>query len=494
MNPMKFRKLTLMLGLASFVATAAQAGFAPPPQFTPGKLAVLRAGDNNNYPWSSLGGAHQSPSFIDQFDPATPITIPSTDTGTEGPLFSVMIPTNDPESGGFAAMWFNGHASTEGYLAQSADSGTLAFTGYGGDILAQSGTPSQLNINRGICVIDSSGNTYIPYEGSDWYGLGSGSQTNPRGVVSDDGTNNFFGSGSLDGNEWYNPYLENPPQTVQILNSTRQVKTVNGVFYTSLQQGDGGGIYPQGIYNLQDENSDFPVDLPEGDFWVLNLVVPASPLYPNVEGFDMNPQRNIAYTADNSYGIQKYVEVNGNWQLACAFGIVANTAVGTPTWPSSYTGCFGLVVDWSGSYPVVFATTTEGAGGFANSNRLVRIDDNYNFTDGQVHTNDISVTTLATGWSANVAFRGLAWTPDRRAQITSQPASESVVSGSSASFTVAATANFANTYQWLVNGARITARRRPLIPSAPPLWGRAATPIRSLFPTLTARSKVPLRR
>ena len=93
-------------------------------------------------------------------------------------------------------MWINGHAGTEGYLALSDDAGTLAFSGYGGDILASNGTPSQLPIPRGICVIDVTGNSYIPYEGSDWYGLGAGSQTNPRGAVSDDGTNNFFGSGN----------------------------------------------------------------------------------------------------------------------------------------------------------------------------------------------------------------------------------------------------------------------------------------------------------
>ena len=59
MNHSKIRKFTLMLGMAGLMAATAQA------QFTAGKLAVLRAGDNGTYPWSSLGGAHQSPAFID---------------------------------------------------------------------------------------------------------------------------------------------------------------------------------------------------------------------------------------------------------------------------------------------------------------------------------------------------------------------------------------------------------------------------------------------
>jgi hypothetical protein len=443
MNAMKIHKLTLMAGLAGWMTATAHA------QFPAQGLAVLRAGDNGTSAASSLAGAHQAPTFVDAYSAVTPIVISSTNTGTNGPLFSVAIPTNDP-----GAMWFNGHAGTEGYLALSEDLSSLTFSGYGGDILAQSGTPSQLNINRGICVIAASGASSIAYEGSDWYGLGAGTQTNPRGVVSDDGVDNFWGSGSLDGTEWFNPTASDPPVTVQNLNSSRQVKIINGVFYTSLQEGDGGGQYPQGIYNLQTFGGGFPVTLPIGDSFFLNLVVPASAQYPNVEGFDMNPQRNIAYTADNTYGIQKYIEVNGNWSLACNFALTNNTSTGAPIYPGSYTGCFGLAVDWSGANPVVFATTTEGRGGYANSNRLVRLDDNFNFTDGQVHDVSADVVTLATGWSGNIAFRGLAWTPNLSPAITSNPANQSVVAGTPASFTVTATAVYANTYQWLVNGAQ----------------------------------------
>jgi hypothetical protein len=449
---MNTHKLALTLGLAFLVAATARA------QFLPRNLAVLRAGDNGTNAASSLAGAHQSPVFVDQFDPVVPIAISGTNTGTNGPLFSVAIPTNDPASvPPFAALWFNGHAGTEGYLALSGDASTLSFSGYGGDILSVQGTPSGLSIPRGICVIDVMGSNYIPYEGPAWYGLGAGSQTNPRGVVSDNGTNNFFGSGSLDGNEWYQPGNSSTPESIQNLSSVRAVKIINGFFYTSLQGNDGGSQYPPGIYDYSPVDLGGgllpPVALPEGDIFFLNLVVPASPLYPNVESFDLNPRKNIAYIADSAYGIQKYVEVAGNWTLACAFGITNNTSGSVTSFPASYTGCFGLVVDWSGSYPVLFATTTEGAGGFANANRVIRIDDNYNFTDGKLHTNDISVTTLATGWSANIAFRGLAWTPDRRPVITGNPASQSVVAGTPVTFSVGATTNFGNTYQWYVNGA-----------------------------------------
>lgn len=455
MKNMTLRKMTGTAAISLLVAAAAQA------QFTGGKLVVLRAGDNGpgqneSTNASDIAGAHQAPAFIDEYDPAVPISISSTNTGTNGPIFSVAIPTNDPTPGVYNSMWFNGHAGTEGYLAQSLDLGSVAWSGYGGDILAVSGTPSGLNIPRGISVIDVSGNTTIAYEGGNWYGLGAGTQTNPRGCVSDNGTNNFFGSGSEDGNEWYQLGNNATPESIQNFASTRSVRFINNFFYNSLQAGDGGSEYPPGIYNYAPPTIygglGTPVALPEGNAYFLNLVVPASPSYPNVEAYDISPQGNVCYMADNTYGIAKYQEIGGTWQLLCAFGVTNNTSTGPLVYPSSYTGFFGLVVDWtSASYPIVYGTTTEGNGGYANSNRLIRLDDNYNFTDGQLHTN-ITTTTLATGWSGNIVFKGLAWAPDRRPQITSQPANQSVVTGSAASFTVGVSTLFPNTYYWYVNG------------------------------------------
>ena len=447
------RHIIITTSLAALLACPAQA------QFSAGKLAVLRAGDNGTNQNSAssasdVGGSHQSPTFIDEFDPVIPINISATNTGTNGPIFSVAIPTNDPPVGQPQALWFNGHAGTEGYLAQSGDASTVSFSGYGGDILAQQGTPSDLNIPRGICVIDVSGNTYLPYDGQDWYGLGAGVQTNPRGVVSDNGTNNFFGSGSLDGTEWFNPAVPGTPVTAQNLGSSRQVKIINGVFYTSLQEADGMGQYPQGIYNLQTFGGGFPVALPEGDSFFLNLVIPASASYPNVDGFDINPQRNMAYIADDTYGIEKYVETNGNWQLQCVFAFTNHFDTTPPaSYPVGYSGAFGLVVDWSQTNPVLFATTTEELGSFINSNRLIRLVDNYNFTDGQAHDVSSNVITLATAWSTNVVFRGLAWAPNRGPMITTNPASQSVVASTPVSFTVGVNPDFTNTtYEWFVNG------------------------------------------
>jgi hypothetical protein len=445
---MNTHKLTVAFAIACMAATTARA------QFLPGKLAVLRAGDNGTNVVSILKNKN-APIFVDEFDPVIPTNISGTNTYTNGPMFSVAIPTNDPVSGPPAALFFNGQAGTEGNLARSGDHGSLAFAGYAGNIYASEtlGTPSSGPDNRGICVIGADGATYLPYVGQLWYGTNVG-KSNPRGVVSDNGTNNFWGSGNNFGNLWLND--NNGSITVtpfQNVNSTRSMNIINGILYTTLQAGDGGTLYPAGVYSFstgslsEDEIVFTPTALPESDFTEPNLVIPCAASYTSIEGFDISPDQTIAYTADINAGVQKYVRSGTSWRLACAFAIP-----GAPN-PAVNVGCFGLAVDWTGTnYPVVFATTTDANGQGANiaSNRLIRIDDNYGLNDGLLVTNP--VTVLATAWSTNIAFRGLAFTPDRNPEITTNLVNRTVVSSSPATFIIGATTNYPNTYYWLTNG------------------------------------------
>ena len=122
----------------------------------------------------------------------------------------------------------------------------------------------------------------------------------------------------------------------------------------------------------------------------------------------MNPDKTIAYMSDTLAGIQKYVKSGGAWKLAYNFAIPQNI----PAAENHATGCFGLVVDFSGSAPVIYATTTEGYGGTVNSNRVVRI----------VDTNATAVvTTVAQCTSTNIAFRGIDFTPESEPAIVTKP-------------------------------------------------------------------------
>ena len=106
----------------------------------------------------------------------------------------------------------------------------------------------------------------------------------------------------------------------------------------------------------------------------------------------------IAYTADVDGGIEKYVKSAGEWKLAYNFAIPQNI----PPAVNHELGCFAVAVDFSGSSPVIYATTTEGYNGCVNSNRVVQIVDT---------GANAAVTTLAQARSAEIAYRGIDFTP-----------------------------------------------------------------------------------
>jgi hypothetical protein len=128
-------------------------------------------------------------------------------------------------------------------------------------------------------------------------------------------------------------------------------------------------------------------------------VVPSVTNYKKVVDFDINPEGNIAYMSDTEAGIQKYVKSGKTWELAYNFSIPQHI----PPDLNNAAGCFGLVVDFNGLAPVIYATTTEGYGGSVNSNRVVRIVDT---------SSAAVVTTLVQAGSTNIAYRGIDFTPN----------------------------------------------------------------------------------
>ncbi len=120
-------------------------------------------------------------------------------------------------------------------------------------------------------------------------------------------------------------------------------------------------------------------------------------------------------------------------------------------------GCFGICVDFSGTNPVIYATTMEtgttpvnNAQGNPNQNRLIRIVDT-----GVSPGTNVVAQTLATAGTTNENFRGIDFTPDLRPQIDSAPVGYSTINGGSATFTVAADSVFALSYQWQQNGVNL---------------------------------------
>jgi hypothetical protein len=364
--------------LPPLLATVATAGLvhAQTSSFQPGQLAVLRAGDG-----VVPQQLKQAPLFIDQFDPKTFNAAPS---------YSLPVPTNGANS-----FFFNSHAATEGLLTRSADHRLLAFAGYGGvNLLEKPGVPSLLDIQRGFCTVDAAGtiHTFL-YQAHD-----SAEKVNPRGVATD-GTNHFWGCGNAGGTLYFHPGEGRGTLQFQPFQNSRAAKIIAGVLFITLNGADGKAIdEPAGIYQFADKSGNV-MPLPQQADATIDLVVPAAEPYTKIAGFDMNADKTIAYTADTAAGVQKYMKSGNAWKLAYNFAIPQNI----PAAENHAKGCFGLVADFSGKDPVIYATTTEGYGGTVNSNRVVRIVDT---------GSNAVVTTVAQSPGASMAFRGVDFTPE----------------------------------------------------------------------------------
>ncbi len=359
----------------------ALAGWAARAQssFHPGRLAVLQAGDG-------VVSLHlkQSPVFIDEFIPGS---------FNASPSFTVQIPTN-----GASSIFINGHAATEGMLSRSGDKRYLTMAGYGGaNLLQLEGTPSLLDIGRAFCTVDAAGQVktiiYEKYSGVD--------KMNPRGAVTD-GANNFWTCGNAMGTTYFDASSPGDPVVFNEVPNSRDIKIINHALYVTLNGPDGIARDTEaGIFSFQVGEAN-PTPLPQSAKSSLVLAVAAKDPYTKIAGFDMNPQGTIAYIADTSAGIQKYVKADGTWKFAYNFSIPQNI----PSSDNHEDGCFALAVDFSGAAPIIYATTTEGYDGSVNSNRVVQI----------VDTNVMAtVTTIAQAPSAKIAYRGLDFTPEAAA-------------------------------------------------------------------------------
>jgi Immunoglobulin I-set domain len=217
---------------------------------------------------------------------------------------------------------------------------------------------------------------------------------------------------------------------------------------------EAGGALNNGIYNFVDfaGNGGAPVPLP----WIpggvqhivtTNLFLNFGSTYSKILTFDMNPQGTIVYAADNTFGIVKFVNNGGTWSSPYIFG---TNNLGTASQPKGGQGCFGIAVDFSGTNPVIYATTMEeGDGVNVCSNRLIRIVDT-----GNPGTNLVA-QTLAVANGINEGFRGLDFTPDLTPLITSQPQSVNTTTNVSATFSVTASSVYPLSYQWQENGTNI---------------------------------------
>jgi hypothetical protein len=470
-----------MLGLTLAFGGLAQAQ-STQPVIPNGKIAVFKAGTSDtNYPMLT---ARSQPCFVQVFDPAT--------SNQVAPLLSVAMATNsDNPSLTPGSVWVNAHAGSEGGgFTRSVNREYLCLEGYVGDILSpQSAKPStDPTVGRGIVTLDAFTNPVsvlsTPYS---WFGipLGSavGTQDNPTGIASPDGTN-FYGtgnfapigasSGELDGTLFYNSANSTLQEVQQFIQSAGGARVIGGTLLVASLGSKNPNL--SGLINFIDPSTGDPVPLPWDpdvanpyfNFAYTNLYLNWGSLHigasspQNVTAFDMDPAHTVAYGADQAFGIIKFTNNSGVWTPAPYFYNSNN--IGTTAQAPGNQGCFGICVDFSGTNPVIYATTMENgtptnyvggfgvnsAAGHQNNNRLIKIVD----TGVDPGTNYVA-TTLAIATTTNEFFGGVDFTPDLTPFITANPANYETIVGGSAPFTVTVQSVYALSYQWLQNGTAL---------------------------------------
>jgi hypothetical protein len=445
----KMRHFIVATGLAALLAFDARGQTNTNLSFVPGKLVVLRGGDGI----ITIKTGRQHPMFVDEYDPAI--------TNQANPISSLELPTNGPN-----AIFMNAHAGSEGQaLTRSADRQYLAVSGYCGDLNSIPGTPSSATnasgagYPRGFGIVDAFTNFNVTYASADWFGLEPGiTQNNPRGIATD-GTNDFWGCGTIAGTQtggfeesgtlfWNGGGGGTPAEVQTIVNSAYFLRIISNVLYMVCQN-ETGGANENGVYTFVDANND-PAGLPDVDgllSYDTNLFIDFGATYSAIKTFDMNPDGTIAYAADNNYGVIKFVNTAGTWSSPYYFN---SNNIGSTNLPG--TGCYGIVVDFSQTNPVIYATTTEeGDGANLCSNRLISIVD----TGTAPNPSNFVATTLAVAHGINECFRGVDFAPDLQPLITVQPLPVDTTTNVPGSMSVAADSVYPLSFQWQENGTNI---------------------------------------
>jgi hypothetical protein len=343
------RKLLLAAALFTAFGSTAQT-------FTPDNLVVLQT--------SGTASKASSAATLKEFSTS----------GAAG--ITVAIPSTGPNAFQTSGVY----GGSEGFLSTSMDGKYILLAGYNtatsySDITATSAS----SVTRVIGTVAPSG-FYLQVDTS----MVFYSANDIRGAVSD--STHYWASGasnaSVDGINYFGPGA-----TAALAGGTSPAKAYglrifNGqIYYSTQKAGPSNSSSQLGIFTLG--------GLPTSGSVSATQVINTGTNTP--EDFSINPAGNVCYVAINmntaAGGIQKWTKSGSIWSLAYTLGTGATNI-----------GAYGLVVDYAGSVPLIYATTFESAG-----NRVIKIADS-----GTLATANISTIVAAT---SNVFYKGITFAP-----------------------------------------------------------------------------------
>jgi hypothetical protein len=279
-----------------------------------------------------------------------------------------------PDSGTNAFLMTGGGSTyTDCQITRSMDGTLLSLAGYATNLSYGStlqGAASTV-VPRAIYTVDGAGNTTLAKSANNAY------TAQIFRSAATDGAGNFWGTAGNSGTRYFGNG-PNPAANIQIgVTNTRVAGIFNGdLWFTEAQGGD------QSIWKF--------TGLPLTTATPTRVFNVGGSGTPSPMAFSVSPNGLTVYIADDrastSGGVLRYdYDTNA---LAWSLTYVLQTGVNI--------GARGLTVDWSGTNPVIYATTAEDT-----HNRIVSITDT-----GAVS----SVTTLVTS-GENQLYRSIAFSP-----------------------------------------------------------------------------------
>jgi hypothetical protein len=340
---------------ATSIARTMSITIVPSNDFTSGNLVVLQ----------TIGTVSKASSSITLKEFTT--------SGTPG------ITVNIPSTGSNPLQTGGVYGGSEGFLTTSTDQHFLVLGGYKtsaafSDITATSAATAPRTIGM---VAPSAYYTEVS-SSTTFYNL-----NDIRGAISD-GTN-FWASGasvaSVDGIDYYAPGTQTGLGTGATPPKAYGLRIFNGqIYYSTQKAGPTNTVSQLGIFSLG-------TGMPTSGTPVTAQVINTGTIIP--QDFSFNPTDDVCYIAISlnaaAGGIQKWTKTASVWSLAYTLG------TGVPN-----IGAYGLIVDYSGPNPVIYATTFESTG-----NRIVKITD----------TGAGSVATNIVAASAGVFYKGITFSP-----------------------------------------------------------------------------------
>lgn len=368
-NRFIFRSLWVTLILISSVVSLAQS-------FGAGNLVVVRVGSGA----AALGAVTTQVALSDY-----------STAGTLNATRTYQSSTTIPAAGVAPFLNVSGSATTEGFGSTSPDGSVFALLGY--------------NVTNATALVGAGATTNLRAVGR---AAANGTLTIPLSALSYGATSSIRSVATDGTNYWATTSNTTSAGGLAHISSAGTVTSLNalngrcvGIF--------NGQLFASAAASVQS----FGTGLPTSGSLVGVTVASAS----SANQFSFSPNHDILYIADES-GFNATATLSG--------GIRKFTrAAGTSTWTFQYTlnsgaaattACRGLVVDWSGASPVIYATVAA-----ASANAIIRVTD-----DGTALSSSNTAGTAPTSIVAgitNIRFAGLAFAPGTPSIVLSGAAS-----------------------------------------------------------------------